>query len=276
MRLLNGADVASYIVERQAKQVRALRQAHHIIPRLAIILNNDDLASEKYVNLKKHYGEDVLIEVIIEKVATVDEVLTVIDRHNADPLTHGIIVQVPIADEGRTDEVLQRVAPEKDVDGLGSHEFFDPATPTAILWLLASYNVEPRGKKVVVIGGTGRLVGAPLVRMLQSTGVKAVVAGRDSALGEVCADADIIITAAGVPGLLTSEFIPQKAVVVDAGTTSEGGVLKGDVADEVYQTRDDLSITPKRGGVGPLTVVALFDAVIQAARRVASQQKDAA
>lgn len=272
MKLLSGADIASFVQERQAKQVRALRQAHHIFPRLAIILSTDDPASERYVALKKRYGEEILVETVIEKVATVDEALAVIARHNADPLTHGIIVQVPIRDPERTDEVLQSVAPEKDVDGLGSYEFFDPATPTAIMWLLAGYNIEPRGKKVVVIGGQGRLVGAPLVRMLESTGVEAVVPTRDDNLAVACEGADIIITATGSPGLVTSSIIPQNAVVIDAGTSSESGVLKGDVDQSVYETRDDLKITPQKGGVGPLTVTALFDAVIQAGRRLAEKQ----
>ena len=275
MRFLNGKDVAGYITERQAKQVRGLRQAAHVFPRLAIVLSNDDPASAKYVALKQRYGESILIEVLIERVATTDEALEVIRRHNDDPETHGIIVQVPISEPERTDEVLQAVAPEKDVDGLGSNEFFDPATPTAILWLLASYNVEPKGKKVLVVGGKGRLVGAPLVRMLEESGVEVRVADRKSDIAEACAWADLIITATGKPGLITSEMLPQKAVVVDAGVAGEGGVLKGDVADEVYETRDDLTITPQKGGVGPLTVVALMDHVIQSARREATRQEEA-
>jgi len=272
MRFLNGSDLASYIKERQAKQVRGLRQAHHIFPRLVIILNNDDPASAKYVALKQRYGEQILVDVIIERVQTTDEAMQVIKRHNEDPETHGIIIQVPITETERTDEVLQAVAPEKDVDGLGSNKFFDPATPTAILWLLAGYNVEPRGKKVLVVGGKGRLVGAPLVRMLQASNVDVTVAGRADDLQALCENAEVIITATGKPGLITSNLIPPKAVVVDAGVAGEGGVLKGDVADEVYETRDDLTITPQKGGVGPLTVCALFDGVIRSARRIAEEQ----
>lgn len=275
MRFLNGSDLASYIKERQAKQVRALRQANHVIPRLAIILNTTDPASAKYVALKQRYGEEILIEVIIERVDTADEAIEVIQRHNADLATHGIIIQVPITDESRTDEVLQTVAPEKDVDGLGSNEAFDPATPTAILWLLAGYNIEPRGKKVLVVGGRGRLVGAPLVRMLQDSDVDVTAANRGDDVAALCQQADIIITATGVPGLITSDMLPPKAIVVDAGIAGEGGVLKGDVADEVYAARDDLIITPQKGGVGPLTVCALFDGVIRSARRVAQAEEAA-
>ncbi|HSX28229.1 MAG TPA: bifunctional 5,10-methylenetetrahydrofolate dehydrogenase/5,10-methenyltetrahydrofolate cyclohydrolase [Candidatus Saccharimonadales bacterium] len=270
MRFLNGADLAGYMKERQARQVRGLRQAAHVFPRLAIILTDEHPASLKYIQLKQKYGEDILVDVVVEQVS-VDQAITTIERHNQDPLTHGTIVQLPIADPSQTDAVLRAIAPEKDVDGLGSNQFFDPATPTAILWLMAGYNIEPRAKKVVVIG-QGRLVGTPLVRMLQDSGVEPIIANRHSDLVKVCEDADIIITATGHPGLLTSDIIPQKAVVIDAGVAGEGGVLKGDVADDVYTTRDDLTITPQKGGVGPLTVIALFDAVIRAARRVAENR----
>jgi len=171
---------------------------------------------------------------------------------------------LPIADQTKTDDIIELISPSKDVDGLTMANTFDPATPTAILWLLAGYNVDLRGKKIVVVG-KGRLVGAPLVRMLEESNLQPIVAEKGDNVHELCADADIIISAAGQPGLITADMIAQKAVVVDAGVAGEGGVLKGDVADEVYEKRDDLVITPKRGGVGPLTVTVLFDNVIQAA-----------
>lgn len=271
MRYLNGSELADFITARQAKQVRGLRQAERVFPRLAIILNNDHPASVKYTNMKKHYGEDVLIDVVIEKASN-DELLEVIKRHNNDPETHGIIIQLPINDLAQTDEVVHAIAPEKDVDGLGSRQFFDPATAMAIMWLLAGYNIELRGKKIIIVG-KGRLVGAPLAAMLQDSGLEPVVVDRGGDVREACKDADIIVSATGQPGLLTADMIPPKAVVVDAGVAGEGGVLKGDVADDVYETRNDLVITPKKGGVGPLTVCALFDNVIRSARRVAESQR---
>lgn len=272
MRFLNGADLRDFIEERQARQVRGLRQAHQVFPRLVIILAGDNPASLKYIELKKRYAEDILIDVVVER-GTIDEVLEAIARHNADPLTHGIIVQLPLPEAERTEEVLAAVAPEKDVDGLHSTEFFDPATPTAILWLLAGYNIELKSRKVVIIG-KGRLVGGPLLAMLEASGVDVTVAERGADLAEACKGAEVIITATGQPGLLTSDLIPHGCVVVDAGVASEGGVLVGDIAAEVYETRQDLTLTPKKGGVGPLTVCALFDNVIRAARRVAQAQAD--
>ena len=271
MRYLSGTDLTGFIIERQARQVRALRQAHQVFPRLAVILTDDNPASLKYIELKKHYGAEILVDVVVEKVS-MDTVANVIKRHNNDPETHGIIVQLPIADQTKTDDIIGLISPGKDVDGLTATNTFDPATPTAILWLLAGYNVDLRGKKIVVVG-KGRLVGAPLVRMLEESNLQPIVAEKGDDVRELCADADIIISAAGQPGLITADMIAQKAVVVDAGVAGEGGVLKGDVADEVYETRDDLVITPKRGGVGPLTVTVLFDNVIQAALTAATKNE---
>ncbi|HWZ66035.1 MAG TPA: bifunctional 5,10-methylenetetrahydrofolate dehydrogenase/5,10-methenyltetrahydrofolate cyclohydrolase [Patescibacteria group bacterium] len=263
MRSLNGTDLSDFIKQRQANQVLALRQAHNITPRLAIILCNDQLASSKYIEMKQEYAEDIAAEVIVEH-STSKKVVAVIEKHNADPATHGIIVQLPLDDPSLTDDVLAAVSSKKDVDGLNSNEFFDPATPTAILWLLAGYNVELRGKKVVVIG-QGKLVGAPLTRMLQASGISVTKAGRGDDLAAICNDAEVIITGTGQPGLLTSDLIPKNAVVVDAGTASEGNKLVGDVDPTVLDTRSDLTITPRFGGVGPLTICALFENVIRAA-----------
>jgi len=142
--------------------------------------------------------------------------------------------------------------------------WFDPATPMAILWLLAGYNIDLRGKKVLLIG-RGKLVGAPLERMLKNSGVDVSVADRSTKdLQGSTLQADVIITATGSPAILYPDMIKQNAVVVDAGVAGEEGKTVGDVAPEVYG-RDDLSITPPKGGVGPLTVCALFENVIRAA-----------
>jgi methylenetetrahydrofolate dehydrogenase (NADP+)/methenyltetrahydrofolate cyclohydrolase len=161
------------------------------------------------------------------------------------------------------------VAPEKDVDALGTRALFDPATPMAILWLLAGYNIDLSTRKVLLIG-RGKLVGAPLERMLKHSGIDVSVADRSTTdLKAAALEADVIITATGSPAILSSDMIKQGAVVVDAGVAGEGGKTVGDVAPDVYE-REDLSITPTKGGVGPLTVCALFENVIRAARRTAS------
>ena len=264
MKLLNGRELAEFIKERQARDVRGLIQAHGIHPKLAIVQCKDDPVINTYIKLKKQYGADLQITVDVHMVKQ-EEIAKLLQNLNTDDSIHGIIVQLPLTDTSQTDDIVNMVAPDKDVDALGKKPMFEPATPMAIQWLLAGYNVDLRGKKVLLVG-RGKLVGQPLERILVDSGVDVSVADRSTEnLGEMTLSADIIITATGSPAILYADMIKQGAVVVDAGVASEDGKTVGDVAPDVY-TRDDLTITPTKGGVGPLTVCALFENVIRAAR----------
>lgn len=264
MRILNGSELASYIKVRQAKTVRTLRQSDKIFPKLAIVQTKDDPVINTYVRLKKRYGEEILVDVDVHFVAMA-EAPNLIKALNADITVQGIIVQLPLADPTMTDEIVDLVAPEKDVDSLGKLSTFDPATPMAILWLLSGYNIELRGKQILLIG-RGKLVGAPLEKLLLESGLNVTVVGREVAdLAVHTLEADIIITATGSPAILTPAMIKQGAVVVDAGVASEDGRPVGDLDESVYE-RQDLTITPQKGGVGPLTVCSLFENVIRASQ----------
>lgn len=264
MKLLSGLELASYIKERQAKQVRGLRQAWKVFPKLAIIQTSDNPVIDTYVRLKKSYGEDILIDVERYKVSE-DEALELIGKLNKDDAVHGIIVQLPLADPTRTDELVEAVDPAKDVDALGSSAILDPATPMAINWLLAGYNVDLSGKEILIVGN-GRLVGAPLARMWRNSGYTVTVVSEPTdQLAHLVQKAEVVVSATGSAGLITSEMLRPDTVVVDAGTASEGGKILGDVAADVRE-RHDLTITPEKGGVGPLTICALFDNVIRASR----------
>jgi methylenetetrahydrofolate dehydrogenase (NADP+)/methenyltetrahydrofolate cyclohydrolase len=266
MKLLNGRELAEYIKVRQAQQVRALRQAHGIIPKLAIIRTNPDPVVDSYMKLKQGYGEDILIEV---EVHTVDqgEALERIRQLNEDPSVHGIIVQIPLPDKSQTTEILNAVAADKDVDGLAAKTNFDPATPMAISWLLAGFNIELAGKQIVIVG-QGRLVGKPLAQLWETTGYNVKTADITVAdLPTLVKTADVIVTATGHPGLITSDMVKENAVVVDAGVATDSNGLVGDVAPDVRE-RSDLTITPEKGGVGPLTVTALFENVIRSAQKL--------
>lgn len=263
MKELNGSELAGFIKERQAKAVRGLRQAFKVEPKLAIIVTIEKPVIEIYMRLKQQYGADILVDVDIHRVNQKD-VLSTIEMLNTDTSVHGIIVQLPLKDPAQTDEVVNAVVPEKDVDALGKNAAFDPATPTAILWLMAGYGVELKDRKVAILG-RGKLVGEPLENMLQSSGIDAKAYNSSDDVAKAVEAADIIITATGSPGILTSQMIPLNAVVVDAGVAVEAGKAVGDLAEEVYE-RQDLKITPKKGGVGPLTVCALFENVIKAAK----------
>lgn len=270
---LNGSELASYIKERQARQVRALRQAWHTFPCLVIVKSKHaSPVIDTYIRMKKRYGDDILIDTR-EEALDEGEMVETIQRLNADESVHGVIVQLPLDDVSKTDEIVNSIAPEKDVDGLGANAGYDSATATAINWLLAGYGVELTGKKITIVGN-GRLVGAPLARMWQESGYD--VAVLDDTSGDIMPtlrESQVIVTATGVPYLIKSDMVPIGATVVDAGTASENGVIVGDV-DELVRTRDDIKITPVKGGVGPLTIAALFDHVIQAAQKVADKKQD--
>jgi len=268
MKILNGNELVDYIKERQIKQARALRLSWRTIPRLAIVRTGENEVIDVYMRLKQNYGSDVAIEVDIHHVKS-DELIATIEQLNADETVHGIVVQLPLENTDQTAEAVNAVSPDKDVDGLGENTKFTPATAQAIDWLLAGYNVELNYKKIAIIG-RGRLVGAPLFKLWKSSHYDVEVYGRDAEdLSSIVKNADIIVTATGTPGLITSEMLKEKAVVVDAGTASENGKVVGDLAEDV-RTRNDLTITPIKGGVGPLTITALFENVILAARKVAN------
>lgn len=271
MKSLNGKELAGYIQERQVHEVRALKQAWRIQPKLAIVVTIDHPVINVYMRMKKRYGADLSIDVDIYKVPQ-SEASGVISKLNADPTVHGIIVQLPLESPEDTEKIVSMVAPEKDVDGLGAGALFDPATPMAILWLLAGYNIDLRGKKVLLVG-RGKLVGAPLERMFKASDIDVAVADRSTAdLKAVTLEADVIITATGSPAILYPDMVKQGAIVVDAGVAGEEGKTVGDVAPEMYE-REDLSITPVKGGVGPLTVCALFENVIRAAKHATTAEK---
>lgn len=264
MRILDGRELADYIKERQAKQVRALRQAWKTFPKLAIVVANSSPVIDVYIRLKQVYGEDILIDVEVFRVEQ-SQARETIQSLNVDATIHGIILQLPLDKPDETDALIAVIDPRKDVDGLTGKGPFISATATAIDWLLAGYNVTLKNRAIAVVG-QGRLVGAPLTKLWRDAGL--TVSAYDDTVVDLRSElrkADVIVTATGVPGLITSDMISPGKAVVDAGTASENGVIVGDLAADVRE-RQDLTITPTKGGVGPLTIAALFDNVITAAR----------
>lgn len=276
MKELNGAELAGYMKANQAHTVKALR-SRKIFPKLVIIRNNDSPVIQKYVSLKQRYGED--IGVAVEDWYR-EDILAAIHEANTDEAVDGIIVQLPLAQKDTNlDEILAEIAPEKDVDGLAtdihlmdnslgeylSGEYFESATATAVNWLLAGYDV-PMEKLKIAIVGRGRLVGKPLARMWRNSGYDIAVFHRGDDLLDLV-NYDLIVSATGQAHLIKDAMVRLGAYVVDAGTASEGGVLVGDVDDSVRDRTDLAGITPKVGGVGPLTVTALFEHVLIAASK---------
>lgn len=265
MKSLNGRELAEYIMERQAGNVRALRQAHGIVPKLAIVRTNPDPVVDSYMRIKQSYGADILVDVDVHTIDQKNAVETV-QMLNNDPTVHGIIVQIPLPDVSQTTEVLNTVTAQKDVDGLAEVSKYDPPTPLAITWLLAGYNIDLQGKHIVIVGH-GRLVGKPLYKIWQSSGLDVTVVDKQTQdLADQISRADILVTATGVPSLISANMVNPKVVIVDAGVATDSNGLVGDVAADVRDL-PDIAITPEKGGVGPLTVTALFENVITAAKK---------
>ena len=259
MKSLNGRDLASFIKERQVHQVASLESK----PKLLIIRDSNNPVIVKYVNLKIKYGEDIGVEVEDYLAKDTADIAEKITAANKDPNITGIILQLPILEKDKTDKLCNLIRPEKDVDGLGASAKYDSATATAILWLLAGYDIKLESKKIAIVG-RGKLVGAPLYHIFQTSNYDVTLFHRGSDLTNLN-QFDIIISATGVPGLISSDFISPGATLVDAGTASEDGVIKGDLAPKLYTRTDLTAITPIKGGVGPLTITCLFDHLLQAA-----------
>lgn len=255
MKWLDGREVAGFIKQRHAGVVRSLPA----VPRLAIVRQGTTPATDVFLRVKERYGQDIGVQVETYTEAP-EGLLGRIAVLNADPALTGLIIQLPFADAPElADEALAAVVIAKDVDGLAPHSSFEVATPKAILWLLAAYNIVLKDKAIAVVG-QGRLVGRPLADMLEASGLNVTRADEFTQdLVAVTSAADIIITATGQSGLITSAMVKPGAVVVDAGAPAS------DLAPELHD-RTDLTLTPNPGGVGPMTVAALFDNLLIAAQ----------
>ena len=258
MKTLNGKELSGFIKERQATVVRGMRKK----PCLLIIRDSDNPVIEKYVSLKIRYGEDIGINTIEYKATSATDIKARIEEANNDPNINGIILQLPITNKDQTEALVNQILPSKDVDGLGENAKYDSATATAINWLLAGYDIPLKTSKIAIVG-RGKLVGAPLFKMFQNSNYDVSLFHRGSNLTELV-NYDIIISATGVPGLIKDNMVKPGATLVDAGTASEKGIIKGDLDPEIYERKDLTAITPKIGGVGPLTISCLFEHVIEA------------
>ena len=244
-----------------AEKVKRLDKA----PKLVSIVVGEDRASHLYVNLKGEAAKRVGIQfkkiefkVKSEKLK-VEEIINIINKLNGDDLVTGIMVQMPLPQDIRdkTFDIVSAIAPEKDVDGLMGKSRFLPATVKAVLKILElSVNSYQLSEKRIVIVGRSRIVGRPLAEELARRGAKVTVAHSQTPdLGAVTRTAEILVSAAGKPGLITKDMVKPGAVVIDVGEP------KGDVDEGVRQVASFLTSVP--GGVGPVTVACLLENVVE-------------
>ncbi len=279
---IDGRAVAARVRERVASEVAALRSDRGVHPGLATILVGDDPASELYVRRKREACAEAGIRSFHEPLSpetSAPELAALIDRLNADPAVHGILLQLPLPAGLDAGAMTARIAPEKDVDGLhpinagllaqGSPEATVPCTPAGVMELLREAGVELAGAGAVVIGRSS-LVGRPVASLL--LGANATVThchSRTRDLAAVCREAEVIVAAAGVPRLVTADMVAEGATVIDVGTNRTEAGLVGDVDFEPV-SRVARAITPVPGGVGPMTIAMLLDNTLRAARRSAA------
>lgn len=273
---LDGKLYRDEIFDDLKKRVDKLRDKG-ITPGLATVLVGDDPGSHSYVKMKHRDCEALGINSIRRDLPgdiTQEELLAVIDELNEDPACTGYIVQLPLPKHLNENEVLERIVPEKDADGLHpvnlgklvlNEDAPLPCTPNGCISLLRRFDVELNGAKVVVIGRgvtVGRPIGLMLTRRSENSTVTLCHTGTKDLAAETKA-ADVIIAAAGVPHMLTADMVKEGAAVLDVGVSRVDGKLAGDVAPEVWEKAG--AVSPNPGGVGPLTRAFLVHNVVERA-----------
>lgn len=287
-KIIDGRAVAEIIRTDCSSRVQRLETRAGIRPGLAVILVGGDPASAVYVRNKIRACEAVGIHSLtlrLDETVENDELLGLILRLNADPTVHGILVQLPLPAHIDMARVLETIAPSKDVDGfhlynvgalVTGNTIFSPCTPYGVVKLLEHERISVEGQNVVVVGASN-IVGKPMALMLMARDATvAICHAKTRDLAQFTIAADILVVAAGVPGLITAPMVKKGAVVIDVGINRlENGKIVGDV-DFASVSRRASHITPVPGGVGPMTVTMLLVNTIEAAERFHAMQRAAA
>lgn len=261
---ISGKEIADQKELEQLKRVSFLK-SKNIVPKLVIIQTIDSTVIDVYIRVKKKYAEKIGVLVEHLLVGTEDGIKDMIARINSDINIHGIIIQLPLGQNLDQDKTLNFIAKDKDVDGLSVNSTYIPPTAQAVLWLMERY-VDNFATKKIALVGKGRLVGGPLLSLFRSKNIYPQVFIKGDDLSKLV-DYNVIISATGVPNLILDTYIKPGSFLFDAGTAEENGSIHGDASDDLHK-RSDIQITPTKGGVGILTVRALFENVIQAAEKL--------
>ena len=280
-RILDGKETAKMVRAEVRERAEALRAAG-VVPGLAVVLVGDDPASAVYVRNKERSAGRAGIEgrtVRLPADTPQERLLAEVDALNADPAVHGILVQLPLPDGLDSEAVVDRIDPAKDVDGLHAvnagrlvtgRTGFVPCTPAGVIRLLDRYEIPMQGRQAVVIGRS-HLVGKPVAQLLLARHATVTMChSRTQDLAAHTREADILVVAAGRPGLVTGDMVKPGAAVIDVGIhrTDDGG-LTGDVD---FASASEVAgwITPVPGGVGPMTIAMLLHNTVVAASGLAT------
>lgn len=273
MTILDGKKIKQDKIQELKKEIELLKRK----PGIAVIQVGSDSASNVYVKNKEKTALELgckFSHIKFDEDVIEDEILLKIDELNNDNDIDGIIVQMPLPKHLNTSKIQNKVLPSKDIDGLTdinagllfhNKECLIPCTPNGILEILKYYNIEIKGKHVVIVGRS-ELVGRPLMSlMLNNNATVSICHSYTSNLSEITKQADILIVAVGKKHMITSSMVKDGAVVIDVGINREDGKLYGDVD---FDNVKDVSsyITPVPGGVGQMTVLSLYQNLLKAYR----------
>ncbi|KZZ86250.1 bifunctional methylenetetrahydrofolate dehydrogenase/methenyltetrahydrofolate cyclohydrolase FolD [Bacillus sp. SJS] len=279
--IISGTEIAKQTRTNLSEEVTALKE-QGVNPGLVIILVGDNPASLSYIKGKRKASEEIGIDFKLEQFPaslSEEELLKVIDRYNEDSSYHGILVQLPLPEHINEIAVIERILPEKDVDGfhpvnlgrmLTGQKCFLSCTPAGIMEMLRITGIDPAGKHAVVVGRSN-IVGKPVGQLLlKENATVSYCHSKTKDLSEITRQADILVVAAGRANLITGNDIKPGAVVIDVGMNrNELGKLCGDVLfDEAKEVAS--YITPVPGGVGPMTITMLARNTVEAAKNTIS------
>lgn len=278
-KIISGNAVARSIRNECKDRIAALARRAGVVPGLAVVLVGDSAPSQVYVRKKLHAAQEVgIVAHLFEFAGDVapETVLSRIDELNADPRIHGILVQLPLPPQFSIFEVLHRISRDKDVDGFHLYNvgglvvgdtIFPPCTPFGVMKLLEHEKIPIEGQNVVIVGASN-IVGKPMALMMMQAGATvAVCHAKTRDLAQFTILADILVVAAGVPGLILPQMVKTGCVVVDVGINRlANGKIVGDVDFEGVSKKASY-ITPVPGGVGPMTVTMLLSNTITAAEK---------
>lgn len=273
--IIDGNAVAARLRAQIAEEVTRLKGSG-VTPGLAVILVGEDPASQSYVGMKERDCDQVGIRSFDTRLpadTSQDELEAIIEGFNADPDVHGILLQLPLPAHLDTESAIARISPEKDVDGFHPVSIgrlvrglpsAHACTPEGVMELLRAYDIDPAGKRAVVIGRSV-LVGKPMALLLMEANATVTVChSRTQDLPGVCREADILVAAIGRAGMIDAGYIKPGAVVIDVGINRVGDKLVGDV-DFAQAEPLASAITPVPGGVGPMTRAILLKNTLAAA-----------
>ncbi|MBL7014525.1 MAG: bifunctional 5,10-methylenetetrahydrofolate dehydrogenase/5,10-methenyltetrahydrofolate cyclohydrolase [Candidatus Marinimicrobia bacterium] len=284
-RLLSGKDVSQAVYTTLDPRIQSLKQTG-IVPSLAVILVGDDAPSKVYVKSKSRQFAKMGLKsetIPLPEATSEAGLISFIDELNQDSSFHGILVQLPLPAQIRSEKVIRAISPEKDVDGFHPENLglltsgqprFIPCTPKGILKIISHYKINPSGKHVVVLGRSN-IVGRPMSILLSSknengNGTVTLCHSSTPDIKTFSRQADILIVALGVPKLITKTFVKKGAVIIDVGihripnNSEKGYEIVGDVDRKSIEGKVS-AITPVPGGVGPMTIAMLVENTVEAA-----------